>query len=115
MPGIKYDMDNSQLVAQAGSTPRNFSELVGVFLNIIQDLIPVVASLALLVFLWGLAKFIFRIGGDEKAIVEGKSLMKWGLIALFIMVSVWGIIKFAYDDIGFTRFGLPVLPESGGK
>lgn len=73
--------------------------------------IPVVFSLALLVFIWGLVKFISRTGGDEKAVTEGKKLMIWGLVALFIMVSIWGILRFFYGAFGFSRtFGLPLLP-----
>ena len=48
----------------------------------------IVAGLALLAFFWGLARFIFHVGGDEKAVDEGKRIMKWGLLALFVMVSV---------------------------
>ena len=90
----------------------NFSDLVDIFLNLILSVLPVVASLALLAFLWGLTKFIFRVGGDEKAIVEGKTLMIWGLIALFVMVSIWGIISFVSRDIGFgDALIFPLLPE----
>jgi hypothetical protein len=92
--------------------PTDFITLVRVFLDLIRITIPVLAGLALFVFFWGLAKFILRIGGDEKAIGEGKNLMKWGLIALFVMVSVWGILRFVYTDLGFSpSFGLPLLPE----
>ena len=62
--------------------------------SLIDPLIEISVGLALLAFFWGLAKFIFRVGGDEKAVEEGKRIMKWGLIALFVMVSVWGIVKF---------------------
>lgn len=94
------------------SAPSNLKELVSIFVDLIQTALPVIAGLALLVFIWGLVKFIFRIGGgDEKAMAEGKSLMKWGLIALFILVSFMAIIAFVYKDIGFSRtFGLPTLP-----
>ncbi|MEX2013428.1 MAG: hypothetical protein WD897_00735 [Parcubacteria group bacterium] len=93
-------------------TPTNFKELVGVFVDLIQTTLPVIVGLALLVFIWGLVKFIFRIGGDEKAVEEGKKLMIWGLIALFIMVSFMAILAFVYGDIGFSRpFGLPLLPR----
>ncbi len=92
--------------------PTNFGQFINIFLDLIQTVIPVVAGLALLIFFWGLFKFIFRVGsGDEKAVGEGKNLMIWGLIALFIMVSVWGILRFVYTDIGFTKFGLPLLPQ----
>ena len=92
--------------------PTNFGQFINIFLDLIQTVIPVVAGLALLIFFWGLFKFIFRVdSGDEKAVGEGKNLMIWGLIALFIMVSVWGILRFVYTDIGFTKFGLPLLPQ----
>ncbi|KKT14382.1 MAG: hypothetical protein UW83_C0028G0006 [Parcubacteria group bacterium GW2011_GWD1_44_9] len=62
--------------------------------GLINPIIAILVGVALLAFFWGLAKFIFRVGGDEKAVEEGKRIMKWGLIALFVMVSVWGIVKF---------------------
>lgn len=80
--------------------PTNLSELINIFVNLIKTAIPVVAGLALLVFFWGLAKFVLRVGGDEKAVEEGKNLIIWGLIALFVMVSVWGIIGFVQRDLG---------------
>lgn len=94
--------------------PTNFSELVDIFINLIRAAVPVIYGLALLVFIWGLVKFIFRIGGDEKAVEDGKKLMFWGIIALFVMVSIWGIIALFYDDFGFSNsFGLPLIPVSG--
>lgn len=61
--------------------------------------ITVLIGLALLAFFWGLAKFIFRVGGDEKAVEEGKRVMKWGLVALFVTVSVWGIVEFIEQNL----------------
>lgn len=90
--------------------PRNFTELVEVFLKLIELLIPLIASLAMLAFFWGLVKFIRKAGGDEKAVSEGKNLMIWGLIALFIMVSIWGLLRFFSAEAGFTQFGIPLLP-----
>lgn len=93
------------------TAPSNFRELIFIFLKLINSILPVLAALALLVFFWGLAKFIFKVGGDEKAVTDGKKLMMWGLIALFIMVSFVAIVRFFYTDIGFNRpFGVPLLP-----
>src|SRR3989338_6712536 len=92
-------------------TPTNFSELVDILVDLIRTAVPVIAGLALLVFFWGMAKFIFRAGGDTKAVEEGKTLMIWGLIALFVMVSVWGIISFIQNAFlpggGSTPTSLP--------
>ena len=62
--------------------------------GLINPLIAILVGLALLAFFWGLLKFIFKIGGDEKAEESGKTIMKWGLIAMFVMLSVMGIINF---------------------
>ena len=70
--------------------------------RLINPLIAISVGLALLAFFWGLAKFIFRVGGDEKAVDDGKRIMKWGLVALFVIVSVWGIIRFMQSELGLT-------------
>jgi len=94
-------------------TPTDFSSLVDLFLELIQAALPVIAALALLVFLWGLAKFIFRLADDEKALADGKNLMKWGLIALFILLSFWAIIQVIHQDLGFgDTLNVPFLPEN---
>src|SRR3989344_3720544 len=89
----------------------SFGQLVNLFINLIKAVLPVIIGLAVLVLFWGLIKFISRVGGDEKAVTEGKKLMIWGLIALFIMISIWGILRFFYGEFGFSKpFDLPFLP-----
>src|SRR3990167_7050568 len=93
------------------SPPEDFRGLVGIIVDLIRAAIPLVISLAVMVFFWGVVKFIFNLGGDEKALREGKKLMLWGLIALFILISIWGILRFMYSEVGFSDpFGLPLLP-----
>jgi hypothetical protein len=90
--------------------PQNLTELILVFVNLIRLLIPLVIALTLLSFMWGLAKFIGK-AGDSKSHEEGKNLMKWGLVGLFVMLSLFGILRFAYDDVGFNgSLGIPLLP-----
>ena len=92
------------------TTPTNFGQLVNIFINLIREVLPVIVGLTLLVFIWGLVKFISRVGGDEKVVTEGKKLMIWGLIALFIMISIWGILRLFYSELGFSRtFGFPLF------
>jgi hypothetical protein len=88
---------------------KNFSDFIDLLLDLVNTTIPVISALALLAFFYGLARFIARVGGDEKAVTEGKSFMVWGLVALFVMVSFKAIIIFFSNDLGFT-FGMPLLP-----
>jgi len=46
-------------------------------------------TLAVVLFFWGIVKFIAQ---DKKE--EGKTMMVWGVIALFVMFTIWGIISF---------------------
>jgi len=60
-------------------------------------LIPLAFTLALLLFFWGIAKYIWS-EGTEKA--QGKQIMIWGVVALFVMSSIWGIVYFIGDELG---------------
>jgi len=105
--------------AAAVTTLNNQSTLMSVvsfFIGIIGLILPVLISLAILAFLFGLVKFILA-SGDEKSHAQGRSFMIWSVIALFVLVSFMGIISFFYNDFGFTSnphpFGIPALPVDG--
>ncbi len=53
--------------------------------------IPIVMGLALFAFFWGLAMFIFTTGSAEGR-QKGVQIMIWGIIAIFVMVSIVGIV-----------------------
>ncbi len=80
--------------------------------DLVRVLTLIIAAVALLAFFFGLAKFIFKVGGDEKAVDAGKTLMIWGLIALFVMVSVWGIIGFFQRELGLPGTSSGLLPNN---
>ena len=71
-------------------------------------LIPLAFTLALLFFFWGVAKYIWS-AGDAKE--EGKKIMVWGVIALFVMSSIWGIINFLKTDIGGLNNTTMTIPK----
>jgi predicted permease len=55
--------------------------------GLISLVIPVLIALGVLAFMWGIVMYLF---GKNKE--EGKSFMLWGIIALFVMTSVWGLV-----------------------
>ncbi len=77
---------------------QNIQGLLVCFSGLLNKLIPFTALLALLYFLWGVLKII-RAQGDTDAIEEGKRTAIWGIVALFIIASVGGIIVFLQQDI----------------
>lgn len=71
--------------------------------------LPIVVAIALLAFFWGLVKFIFA-QGNEEAKGEGKKIMIWGLVALFVMVAVWGLVGFIGQALNIQTTGGSITP-----
>ena len=72
-----------------------------VIAQIINPLIPVLIGIAMLVFFWGIIQYILNADSEEKR-STGRQHMMWGIIGLFVMVSVWGIIYLLQDFFGVT-------------
>lgn len=60
--------------------------------EILNPLVLLLLAVAIAVFVWGLVEFIWN-AGDENKVSAGKQHIIWGLVGLFIMLSVGGIIK----------------------
>lgn len=58
---------------------------------IINPIIILLFGLALLLFLWGVLRFITGMESDE-ARTTGRRHMIWGVIGMIIMFGVWAII-----------------------
>lgn len=82
----------------------NIENLLRAFGKLIGLATPIVLGIALLAFFWGLAKFIFNAGNDEKK-KEGTSIMIWGAVAFFVMVTITGIVQFIGDAVGISDEG----------
>lgn len=88
----------------------NFKGLVDGIRGLLELLIPVLIGLAFLSYIWGITKFISK-AGDASAHKEGKSLLIWGMVALFVLFSLWGIIRFLRGEAEFGGdLGLPLFP-----
>lgn len=79
---------------------------------LVSQLIPIAIAIGLLFFIWGLVQFIMS-GGDDTAKEAAKTHMVWGVIALFVMVAVWGIVGLLGDITGVDIGGSPDLPTVG--
>ena len=52
----------------------------------------VLVALAVVVLVWGIFKFIIY-AGDEAGRKEGRTVILWGVVGIFIMLSVWGLVN----------------------
>lgn len=82
----------------------NIESLVGSVGRIVNLIIPILFAVALLGFFYGLVMFIF---GGEMDKEKAKKTMIWGVVALFVMASVWGLVNWLGDAVGVGQEGGP--------
>jgi len=75
------------------------SGVVGLLGNFI---VPVIFSLAFLVFVWGILNGFLLHPGDETKQKEGKAFALWGLLGLVVLFSVWGLVNILLSTLGIA-------------
>lgn len=86
---------------------QSASDIVG------KLLLPLVFTLAVLFFFYGVTKYIWS-EGDKKE--DGKKVMVWGIVALFVMSSVWGLVAFIEKELlGSASPKNVKIPTIGGS
>ena len=90
-------------------TPTNLIGLISFAGDVANRLIPLLIALALLAFFWGIVMYVW---GHESE--KGREVMIAGVIGLFVMVSIWGIIRIAQNTFGVGNaapVGIPQVPQ----
>lgn len=93
-------------------TPGRIGSLFRDILNFLGDVVnfagPFLIAVALLAFFWSLIRFLY----DKDKTPESKSFLTWSILILFVMVSIWGIIKFIQTNLGIqgnTTIDTPII------
>lgn len=74
------------------AAPTTFKGLIDFLITtIINPVISILVGVAVIIFFWGIFKYITSAG--EEGHEKGRSIMLWGALALFLMVSILGIIN----------------------
>ena len=69
--------------------PKNFSEFAYSFGDLINTASLAAITLAVVIYLWGMSTNILEFADDPQ---KRKAYYFWGIIVLFVMVSIWGIV-----------------------
>lgn len=90
--------------------------LENIFIHIFNPLVLFMIGVAILVFLWGIFEFLANYDEDS-AQQQGKRHMFWGLVGMFIMFSVFGIMRFMIGTFGLSSptGGDIILPQAVSK
>jgi len=88
---------------------KTFKDFVCSLINILNDIVPILMVLATVVFLWGVMQFIYYADNEEKR-ASGKMFIIYGLIGLFVIIAMWGLVAVLVSTFGLESLGIPPGP-----
>lgn len=79
---------------------------------ITKSIVPLLFAIGLAAFIFGVVQYMLNPNNAEKR-NEGKTYMIWGIIGLFVMVSVWGLVSILSNTFSLNNSAptLPRLPQ----
>lgn len=78
------------------------------FVDLLGGVMGVLYMVAFAAFFWGIALFILNTNDDKKR-GEGKTWMLWSVIALFVMITIWGLVGLLVNTVGISPVLIPQL------
>lgn len=77
--------------AEAAGAPRSLADLSSQIVTLLGAATITLAIVAFVVYLWGMASNFFKLNQGESE--DMKQFYFWGIAILFVMASVWGILR----------------------
>jgi hypothetical protein len=74
-----------------------------------KSIIPILFLIASIVFIWGVIQYVINSDDEEKR-AKGKQFMVYGLIALAVAVSIWGLVGILTNTFSLQT-GAPTVSQ----
>ncbi len=102
------------LVSPALASAADAFSIVGTIGQWLGYITPILISLAVVYFIWGVIQYL--IAGDEEKKKKATGMITAGLIGLFIIVAFWGIIRLVTNTFGvgpeqLNDAAIPCVPQ----
>ncbi len=95
---------------RSGVPKLSLEGVVAWLVGIMNQLVYVIIGASLVMFLYGILKLSFVDGQKPEAREQARKFMFWGIVSLFVMVSVWGLVRiFQFTFFGSGNLILPQL------
>lgn len=113
VPMVVFGAGNDQelnVCASLAAPFQNLTQILNYFsCLLVKPVMRLLFILATVSFIWGVIQYFLNAENEEKR-KKGKSFMLWGIIALFVMVSVWGLVGVLSNTFG-TKTLIPQLSQ----
>jgi hypothetical protein len=94
------------------AAPKTFQELVNLLVILMNNAVIVLIVLGLVVYFYGVSTNILHFQeGASSSWEKIKAYFFWGIIVLFVMVSIWGILQLLQN----TLFGGDKFTTGGAR
>jgi hypothetical protein len=77
--------------------------ILAIVQNVLNVVIPIVITLGVVYVVYGIIMFVTKTNEEERA--KAKNVILYGIIGLFFIVSLWGIIGFIGRTVGVNPGG----------
>lgn len=91
---------------------NDFASLKDTIITILNGVTLLLIAFAVVLFLFGVIKYMTS-GADEEKRKEARNTIIYGVIGLFVMVSVWGLVGLVGNtfDLDNSTLSPPELPH----
>jgi uncharacterized membrane protein HdeD (DUF308 family) len=97
----------------AGGGAQDASGILSTVLTLVDQATFVIVAIAILVFIYGIVRYV--IANNEEAKANAQRLILYGVIGLFAIVAVWGLVNFLANTTGIgSGVDAPELPCAPG-
>jgi hypothetical protein len=103
-----YRFQDTSGAGGAPAAPRTLAELIYFIIDYINLIIPLILSLAILTFIWGVYKKFFKPEADPK---EAGNFLLYSVLGFFVILAFWGLVNILLNTFGLdTTFkGMPCI------
>lgn len=95
---ISVSMFVAPVAALAQARVNSLWDLFSMANRVLNILVPLFIALAVVYFIWEV--FRYAVAGDEEKKKEAKTHIIWGVVGIFVMVSVWGLVNILQGTFG---------------
>ncbi|MBU6390580.1 hypothetical protein KGQ31_03475, partial [Patescibacteria group bacterium] len=89
--------------------PTTLVELI-TRVNVIGSyVIPFLIGIGVFIVIFGIVNYI-RQGDNEEKRAEGRMFIIWGIVSIFIMLSVWGFVNILVHSFSLDQ-AIPKIPD----
>lgn len=81
---------------------QNFKDLINSLTDLIGNgVVNLLMGLVFVFFLISIITFLWkRRSGDGNGLQDARNMLGWSIVAMFVMVSIWGLVTFAQTGLG---------------